>query len=116
MDGPLANARGQDRKREREKLKRRQRESDLLAVVATPQGSRFIWDLIVNYCGHYRRHGVGPENILVAGRKNVALDIIEEIRRLAPEDCRALMAQGWGDEVEEDLHRKNTEATTEKDE
>lgn len=68
--------------RDHKNLQERQRKSDLGWVMSTPQGRRFIFDLIERRCGVFSASYTGnSETYLKEGKRLVGIDLMEEVQQ-----------------------------------
>lgn len=87
----MTPAERQKKVKERERTEREQRDSDLRAVLSTPAGRRFVWDVINVHSGRdmqsFQPLVSGDTALLMAfsdGRRSVGLDLHQLVKEVAP--------------------------------
>jgi len=75
-------------------LQRKQKLADLKAVLDTPQGRRFIWDLLKR-CGIFETsYDLNPHTVYFKeGKRNFGLGLIAEINDANPDAIGVLMSE-----------------------
>lgn len=95
MSGPqVSNASNEQqvkRAGQRAKDLERQKKDDLATILTTPQGRRFVWDML-EFCGIYKDSFTGNSTTFYnEGRRSVGLWLLSEIAKAKPEALLEMM-------------------------
>jgi hypothetical protein len=105
--GPLADEAAAKRNEKALEEKRRQYDEDLLAVMRSPVGRRFIWRLVDDTTGVFASSFTGnSETFFREGRRSVGLFVMNEIRRVAPTETVHMYQEQLTAQANEALRQK----------
>ena len=113
MSGHLSDEKTQRRERDRRRYLDQQRVSDLGAVLSTPQGRRFVWDLLANRCLVFSRVPTGPDGIRLEGRRDVGIDLMEYAQANHGRAYLSMVQERFAAEAEDQIHRADARARAE---
>jgi hypothetical protein len=105
--GHLGDEAAQERLRQREKMRGRQRTDDARAVMATPPGRRFVYDLLHARCGWGGETFTGnSQTFHLEGMRAVGVRLVADLQEWCPDDYVRMVAQAIEERKEEDIHQR----------
>lgn len=93
------------RREQRRKENERLRKEDLLSIVSTPGGRRFLWDMVYRRCELREVGPVGADGLLLTGKRLVGGELLRDIRAWAPKHFAQLESEGALAIVNDDQQR-----------
>lgn len=102
------NPRQQKRIREREEAAERQRREDFRAVMSTPAGRRFFWDLVNRKCGVLSTTFTGDIHTYhLEGKRAVGVGLMAEAQAICPPEYVTMFREAIEAQAEDEVHRKD---------
>lgn len=120
--GPAASEETQSRLRKRSKQKRRQADDDLVDVMRSAAGRRFVWRFIDTEAGVFggafaSGTVASPEQLTFnEGRRAVGIELMREAQRVATADYILMIQEALSTQLEDETHRVEAMASAETDE
>ena len=109
----LGSAAAGRRTRAQAERRQQQRDNDVRAVLATPEGRRFLWWLLDDLCGLHSSAFGGDMPVLtfLEGRRNVGVALMQHAQALAPDEYVLSLQEHVAAAKEEALHREDAQTT-----
>lgn len=113
MSRHLSNEKAQRREKERDMFLSQQRIADMGAVLSTPEGRRFIWNLLASHCYVFSKVPTGPDGIRIEGRRDVGIDLMADAQANHPSAYLTMVTERFTAEIDDQTHRKDARAEPE---
>lgn len=94
-EGQLSDVQAQKRQRRRAELEARQRKADIVELMESPAGRRFLWRLIgedcLVFCDTFNVDS--RVDARLSGRRSVGVSLMAEAQRASPEKYLEMLAE-----------------------